>query len=232
VSFKPPPSRLELIRLRRQLALFQRMKKTLEDARNSTIQRIRALVADLERLRREIADGFVEVADNFKIAVAKSGIDKIENIAELTPKTVRVELVNRGTHIGLEVSNYVTYPTYSIATEAAELDIALVKMRELLTKLIEFAEKGDALLHASQQGEGVSTHDKRHRLRRHPPHKRKHAIYPPCTRGGRKRGVHKEEDNNLTYLKTGSSTTCMSMKDLNVLIKELIDKEIEKAIIM
>jgi len=141
VSFKPPPSRLELIRLRRQLALFLRMKKTLEDARNSTIQRIRALVADLERLRREIADGFVEVADNFKIAVAKSGIDKIENIAELTPKTVRVGLVNRGTHIGLEVSNYVTYPTYSIATEAAELDVALVKMRELLIKLIEFAEK-------------------------------------------------------------------------------------------
>jgi V/A-type H+-transporting ATPase subunit D len=141
MSFKPPPSRLELIRLRRQLALFLRMKKTLEDARNSTIQRIRALVADLERLRREIADGFVEVADNFKIAVAKSGIDKIENIAELTPKTVRVELVNRGTHIGLEVSNYVTYPTYSIATEAAELDVALVKMRELLIKLIEFAEK-------------------------------------------------------------------------------------------
>jgi V/A-type H+-transporting ATPase subunit D len=35
----------------------------------------------------------------------------------------------------------VTYPTYSIATEAAELDIALVKMRELLAKLIEFAEK-------------------------------------------------------------------------------------------
>ncbi len=141
MSFKPPPSRLELIRLRRQLALFLRIKKTLEDARNSTIQRIRALVADLERLRREIADGFLEVADNFKIAVAKSGIDKIENIAELTPKTVRVGLVNRGTHIGLEVSNYVTYPTYSIATEAAELDVALVKMRELLTKLIEFAEK-------------------------------------------------------------------------------------------
>jgi V/A-type H+-transporting ATPase subunit D len=141
MSFKPPPSRLELIRLRRQLVLFQRMKKTLEDARNSTIQRIRALVADLERLRREIADGFIDVADNFKIAVAKSGIDRIESIAELTPKTVKVELVNRGTHIGLEVSNYVTYPTYSIATEAAELDVALVKMRELLAKLIEFAEK-------------------------------------------------------------------------------------------
>lgn len=141
MAFRPPPSRLELIRLRRQLVLFQRMKKTLEDARNSTIQRIRALIPDLERLRREIADGFVEVATNFKIAIAKTGIDRIENIAELTPKTVKVELVNRGTHTGLEVSNYVTYPTYSLATEAAELDVALVKMRELLKKLVEFAEK-------------------------------------------------------------------------------------------
>ena len=90
MSFKPPPSRLELLKLRRQLALFQRIKKTLEDARNSTIQRIRALIIDLERLRREIADGFIDVADNFKIAVAKSGIDRIESIAELTPKTVKV----------------------------------------------------------------------------------------------------------------------------------------------
>nr|WP_262373947.1 V-type ATP synthase subunit D [Pyrobaculum arsenaticum] len=138
---RPPPSRLELIRLRRQLALFQRIRKTLEDARNSTVQRIRALIVDLERLRREIADSFVDVAENFKIAVAKSGIDKIENIAELTPKTVKVSLVNRGTHIGLEVSNFVTYPTYSIASEAAELDVALTKMRSLLQKLIEFAEK-------------------------------------------------------------------------------------------
>ncbi|MEM4059847.1 MAG: V-type ATP synthase subunit D, partial [Pyrobaculum sp.] len=88
MSLRPPPSRLELIRLRRQLALFQRIRKTLEDARNSTVQRIRALIVDLERLRREIADSFVDVAENFKIAVAKSGIDKIENIAELTPKTV------------------------------------------------------------------------------------------------------------------------------------------------
>ncbi|MEM4755265.1 V-type ATP synthase subunit D, partial [Pyrobaculum sp.] len=126
---------------RRQLALFQRIRKTLEDARNSTVQRIRALIVDLERLRREIADSFVDVAENFKIAVAKSGIDKIENIAELTPKTVKVSLVNRGTHIGLEVTNFVTYPTYSIASEAAELDVALTKMRSLLQKLIEFAEK-------------------------------------------------------------------------------------------
>lgn len=141
MSFKPPPSRLELIKLRRQLTLFQRIRKTLEDARNSTIQRIRALITDLEKLRREIADDFVEISTNFKTAVAKTGIDRIESIADLTPKTVKVELVNRGTHMGLEVRDYVMYPTYSIVTEAAELDIALVKTRELLKKLVEFAEK-------------------------------------------------------------------------------------------
>lgn len=141
MSFRPPPSRLELIRLRRQLTLFLRIKKTLEDARNSTIQRIRAIIADLEKLRREIAENFAEIAENFKTAVAKSGIDRVETIAKLTPKTVKINLVNRGTHIGLEVNNYTTHPVYSVVAEAAELDVALVKMRELLPKLIEFAEK-------------------------------------------------------------------------------------------
>jgi len=141
VSFRPPPSRLELIRLRRQLALFRRIRKTLEDARNSTIQRIRALIADLEKLRREIADSFTEVADNFRIAVAKSGIDKINLLAELTPKTVETKIVDKGTHLGLEIRNFASYPVYSIISEAAELDIALSKMRLLTQRLVEFAEK-------------------------------------------------------------------------------------------
>jgi len=141
VSFRPPPSRLELIRLRRQLALFRRIRKTLEDARNSTIQRIRALIADLEKLRREIADSFTEVADNFKIAVAKSGIDRINLLAELTPKTVETKIVDKGTHLGLEIRNFASYPVYSIISEAAELDIALSKMRLLTQRLVEFAEK-------------------------------------------------------------------------------------------
>jgi len=141
VSFRPPPSRLELIRLRRQLALFRRIRKTLEDARNSTIQRIRALIADLEKLRREIADGFTEVADNFRIAVAKSGIDRINLLAELTPKTVETKIVDKGTHLGLEIRNFASYPVYSIISEAAELDIALSKMKLLTQRLVEFAEK-------------------------------------------------------------------------------------------
>lgn len=141
MSFRPPPSRLELIRLRRQLSLFRRIRKTLEDARNSTIQRIRALIADLEKLRREIADGFTEVADNFRIAVAKSGIDRINLLAELTPKTVETKIVDKGTHLGLEIRNFASYPVYSIISEAAELDIALSKMKLLTQRLVEFAEK-------------------------------------------------------------------------------------------
>jgi len=141
MSLRSPPSRLELIRLRRQLALFRRIRKTLEDARNSTIQRIKALIADLEKLRREIADGFAEVADNYKIAVAKSGIDRINALAELTPKTVETKLVDRGAYLGLEIRNFTNYPVYSVISEAAELDVALSKMKQLLQRLVEFAEK-------------------------------------------------------------------------------------------
>jgi len=141
MSFKPPPSKLELIKLRRQLKLFQRIRKTLEDARNSTIQRIRALISELERERREVADIFWQISQYFKMAVAKEGIDKIEAIAALTPKTARVELVNKGAYIGLKISGFTSYPSYSLTTEAAELDMALIKARDAMSKLISFAEK-------------------------------------------------------------------------------------------
>jgi V/A-type H+-transporting ATPase subunit D len=141
VSFRPPPSRLELINQRRRLQLFLRVRKTLEDARNSTIQRIRALIAELERDRTEIAEKFTEVSDLFRMATAKEGIDRIDMLAEMAPKSAEISLVNRGTYMGLEVKDYGKYPAYSLVSEAPELDLALIRMRELLPKLIAFAEK-------------------------------------------------------------------------------------------
>ncbi|MFB6490401.1 MAG: V-type ATP synthase subunit D [Thermoproteus sp. AZ2] len=141
MSFRPPPSRLELINQRRRLQLFLRVRKTLEDARNSTIQRIRALIAELERDRTEIAEKFTEVSDLFRMATAKEGIDRIDMLAEMAPKSAEISLVNRGTYMGLEVKDYGKYPAYSLVSEAPELDLALIRMRELLPKLIAFAEK-------------------------------------------------------------------------------------------
>jgi V/A-type H+-transporting ATPase subunit D len=141
VSSRVSPSRLELINQRRRLQLFIRIKRTLEDARNSTIQRIRALIAELERDRAEIATEFSGISDLFRMAAAKEGIDRLDMLAEVAPKTVNVAVVNRGLYMGLEVENYGKYPVYSLMAEAPELDLALVKMRELLPKLISFAEK-------------------------------------------------------------------------------------------
>ncbi len=141
MSSRVSPSRLELINQRRRLQLFLRIKKTLEDARNSTIQRIRALIAELERDRAEIAASFSEISDLFKMAVAKEGPDRIDMLAEMTPKVANVVVMNKGLYMGLEVENYGKYPVYSLIAEAPELDLALVKMRELLPKLLSFAEK-------------------------------------------------------------------------------------------
>jgi len=45
VAFERPiPSRLTLLRLRNQERLYRSIKKTVEDARNATIQRIRAII--------------------------------------------------------------------------------------------------------------------------------------------------------------------------------------------
>ncbi|MEZ0247698.1 MAG: V-type ATP synthase subunit D [Thermoproteus sp.] len=141
MSSRASPSRLELINQRRRLQLFLRIKKTLEDARNSTIQRIRALIAELEKDRAEIAASFSEISDLFKMAVAKEGIDRVDMLAEITPKIANAVAVNRGLYMGIEIENYGKYPVYSLIAEAPELDLALIKMRELLPKLLSFAEK-------------------------------------------------------------------------------------------
>jgi len=55
VAFERPiPSRLTLLRLRNQERLYRSIKKTVEDARNATIQRIRAIIPKLESARKSV----------------------------------------------------------------------------------------------------------------------------------------------------------------------------------
>ncbi len=141
MSQKPVPSRIELIRLRRQAQLFNRIRKTLEDARNSTIQRIRAIIKELEEERRGLREHLQEIALNYRIAIGKMGIDKLQTIADLTPKTVVAELTVRQNYSTVELKGVLGSPQYSLVDTPTELDLALTKLKDLLPRLIGFAER-------------------------------------------------------------------------------------------
>jgi len=139
------PSRLTLIRLRRQEQLFKRMRKTLEDARNSTIQKIRALVEELERDRKIVSSIMRSIGDYYLIGVGKMGLDKVRFIADFNPKTVTVEIKEKmvgGTKItGFVVSGVQTKPVYGLVETPPELDIAIKQLVDSLNTIFAFVER-------------------------------------------------------------------------------------------
>ena len=139
---KPLPARLTLIRLRSQERLYRSIRRTIEDARNATIQRIRALIPRLEELKSRISEEVSKIAVNLKVAAAKMSIEELGKLSELVKPTVTVEIVERhfeGVRFrGIDVRG-VTSPNYSIYGTPPELDAAIHGLAQNLGLIVEMA---------------------------------------------------------------------------------------------
>jgi len=129
VAFERPiPSRLTLLRLRNQERLYRGIKKTVEDARNATIQRIRAIIPKLEAARKSVYDELGKASLMLKAAVSKMGIDDYGKLSDTVKTSVDVEFVDitmEGLKFrGLEFRG-VSSPNYGIFAIPPELDSAL-----------------------------------------------------------------------------------------------------------
>ncbi|MGC8542709.1 MAG: V-type ATP synthase subunit D [Vulcanisaeta sp.] len=125
---RPIPSRLTLLRLRNQERLYRGIKKTVEDARNATIQRIRAIIPKLEAARKSVYDELGKASLMLKAAVSKMGIDDYGKLSDTVKTSVDVEFVDitmEGLKFrGLEFRG-VSSPNYGIFAIPPELDSAL-----------------------------------------------------------------------------------------------------------
>lgn len=125
---RPIPSRLTLLRLRNQERLYRSIKKTVEDARNATIQRIRAIIPKLEESRKGVYEELGRVSAILKVAVSKMSIDDFKKLSETVKPTVDaefVELTMEGIKFrGIEFRG-VSSPNYGIFATPPELDGAI-----------------------------------------------------------------------------------------------------------
>lgn len=128
---RPIPSRLTLLRLRNQERLYRSIKKTVEDARNATIQRIRAIIPKLESARKSVYDELEKASLALKAAISKMSIEDYGKLSEVVRPSVDVEFTDiimegglkfRG---GLEFRGGVSSPNYGIFAIPPELDSAL-----------------------------------------------------------------------------------------------------------
>ncbi|GAB6945684.1 V-type ATP synthase subunit D [Vulcanisaeta sp. JCM 14467] len=125
---RPIPSRLTLLRLRNQERLYRSIKKTVEDARNATIQRIRAIIPKLEGARKSVYEELSKSSLMLKAAISKMSIEDYGKLSEVVKPSVDVEFVDivmEGLKFrGIEFRG-VSSPNYGIFAIPPELDSAL-----------------------------------------------------------------------------------------------------------
>ncbi|ABW01059.1 V-type ATP synthase subunit D [Caldivirga maquilingensis] len=138
---RPTPSRLMLIRLRTQETLYRRIRKTVEDARNATLQRLRALVPTLEE-RRKLSYGEIsKVAELYQMAKNRIGAAALSVMASSTKIRVDGYVEDRvigGLKFGILNVKGFGGPTYGIYSIPAELDSSLTSLVSILPMLMEY----------------------------------------------------------------------------------------------
>lgn len=138
---RPAPSRLTLIRFRTQEALYRRIRRTVEDARNATLQRLRTLIPTIEEHRKASYSLMSSVSELYQAAKNRVGPDKLRLMAESTRPRVDGWVEDRvigGLKFGmLNIRGY-GGPTYGIFSTPSDLDAALNKLMALLPTLMEF----------------------------------------------------------------------------------------------
>ncbi len=133
-------SRLTLLRFRLSERLYRRVRKTIEDARNATIQKIRVIIPRLEEVRKKVYEDLENVSENLKLGLARVGIDEVGKLAELVPETVQVEYeVKEYEGIKFQSIKFtgITSPNYSLTNIPPEFDYAINLLYKSLDRLLE-----------------------------------------------------------------------------------------------
>jgi V/A-type H+-transporting ATPase subunit D len=130
-----------LIRLRTQETLYRRIRKTVEDARNATLQRLRALVPTLEERRKASYGEINKVTELYQIAKNRVGAVALSAMASSTKVRVDGYVEDRvigGLKFGILNVKGFGGPTYSMYSVPTELDASLTSLVSILPMLMEY----------------------------------------------------------------------------------------------
>lgn len=113
------PTKINLIRLRRELRGLRRIRRILEEKRDVLLLFIRQMIDEYEETYRKVAGTLMKAYDEFLLAVAESGFETIKGVAATTPPVALVDIRTR-------ILFAVKAPSYMLAKEAVPTLIASV----------------------------------------------------------------------------------------------------------
>ncbi|MDH7512125.1 MAG: V-type ATP synthase subunit D [Clostridiales bacterium] len=135
------PNRMELLRLRRRLALAERGHKLLKDKLEELMRRFLETIRRLSEIQERVSSKLRKIFVSFALARTRHPLADLERLlpeGKLVLETKKERILNlsvpRFSVKTLEVSDY------SLLNTEAELDIGIKKTKEALDDLLEMAK--------------------------------------------------------------------------------------------
>lgn len=138
------PNRMELLRLKKRLALARRGYKLLKDKRDALIQKFIKLVHENRKIREEFDKKMRESMNDFLLASLSMGNRDLDSIFSFPKRTTKVEISHQNI-MSVQVPNYKLIEegelyTYGMVNTNSGLDNALKKYKEIIPMMVKMAE--------------------------------------------------------------------------------------------
>jgi V/A-type H+-transporting ATPase subunit D len=136
---------MELLGLRRRLALAQRGHRLLSEKRDEISRQLLLIAREIHPLRQQVEKQLLETCRRFMLARASMEPEDIKAALEIPTKklSLMVQLANvmnvKVPHLAKQMAGEII--SYGFATTSGELDVALLALEKAFDKLIELAEK-------------------------------------------------------------------------------------------
>jgi V/A-type H+-transporting ATPase subunit D len=138
------PTRMELLRLKKRIAIAHRGHKLLRDKQEELMRRFMGLINETRRLREEIEAATERIFTNFlraRALVPSGFLDRSISYGskKIEIRTRRERMLNLSVP-RIELVGMAEYPIYSLALTTGDLDTSFREFRALLPKLLRLAE--------------------------------------------------------------------------------------------
>lgn len=149
------PTKITLIRLRRNLAFAKRVKKILEDKREVILHELDKLIDEITEESRKVWDVLFEAYDSLYSAYMSMGPTNLNAIAITTSQRIVLEVkeVNlMGVKIPkLVLKNAEIKPEYGFVDSSSFLDKTVKRFQQAIPMLISVAEKENAIYKLAEE---------------------------------------------------------------------------------
>ncbi len=138
-------TRMELLHLRKRVALATRGHRLLSEKRDEISRQLIKIARQIQPLRRQVEKELLETCRRFMLARASMEPEDVKAALEVPTKkfSLAVEFARvmnvKVPHLIKELSGQII--CYGYATTSGELDVALLALERALDHLIELAEK-------------------------------------------------------------------------------------------